>query len=298
MNFKLSGSIPALITPFRNGRLDIPALKKVIRRAVDGGSSGLVSCGSTGEAATLSDQEYQRVIRETVREARGKVPVIAGIGTNSTAKAVRLAREARGLGADALLVLTPYYNKPTQDGLFLHFKAVAHVVRIPIVAYNVPGRTGVNLLPATLARIARACGNVVAVKEASGSLDQASEILRLVPEGFTVLSGDDSLTLPMMALGAKGVISVLANICPRETALLCDAHLRGDAAHARKMHLRLFPLMRALFLETNPIPVKAAAAKLGLCKNELRLPLTPMPPENAKRLFAELEKLRTSGGRS
>jgi 4-hydroxy-tetrahydrodipicolinate synthase len=216
--------------------------------------------------------------------------VIAGIGTNATWKALEMAREAETLGADALLLLAPYYNKPTQEGLFSHFCAVARATRLPVVVYNIPGRTAVNILPKTLARMAQACPNIVAVKEASGSLDQVSEILTLVPKSFSVLSGDDSLTLPMMSAGAKGVVSVVANVAPKATAELCAAVLSGKLAQARKIHLKLFPLIKALFIETNPIPVKAALELMGLCRGDLRLPLTRLEARNKPLLRAELRR--------
>jgi 4-hydroxy-tetrahydrodipicolinate synthase len=296
---KFNGAFTALLTPFRNGAFDEEAFRRLARRQVRSGVSGLVPCGSTGEAATLSASEKERAVRISIEEA-GKVPVIAGIGTNDTAKTVESAREAERWGAAALLVLAPYYNKPTQGGLYLHFKAVADEVSLPVIVYNIPGRTGVNISPSTLARLASDCGNVLAVKEASGSLDQASEILSLLPRGFSVLSGDDSLTLPMMSLGATGAISVVSNLLPKEARELCRAASKGDWARARKIHLRLFPLVKALFLETNPIPVKAAAHAMGLCENELRMPLTPMSPEAWQKLHKELERLGMLGlsGRS
>ena len=287
---KLEGSIPALITPFDGGALDEASLRRLVRFLLRGSSSGIVPCGSTGEAATLSHVEYRRVIQIAVEEAAGEKPVIAGVGTNATAKAIEMAREAASLGADALLVLAPYYNKPTQEGLFQHFRAVARSVALPIVVYNIPGRTAVNIQPKTLARIALACRNVVAVKEASGSLDQVSEILCVCPKGFTVLSGDDSLTIPMMSVGARGVISVVANILPKDTASMCAAFLAGDMTTARRIHLKMFPLIKSLFVETNPIPIKAAASLLGLCRTELRLPLTAISPEARKSLVSALGK--------
>lgn len=285
------GCFTALVTPFKDGGLDEAALRKVVRFQLRGGVSGLVACGSTGEAATLSMEESERVVRVTVSEAAGRVPVVAGVGSNDTAKAVKMAKEAERWGADALLVLVPYYNKPTQEGMFQHFKAVAQATGLPIIAYNIPGRTGVNMLPKTLLRIAAELPSVRAVKEAAGSLDQVSEILCSAPKGFTVLSGDDSLTLPMMAVGAKGVVSVVSNILPRETQKLCDLALRGDYKAAAKVHLKLFPFIKALFVETNPIPVKAAACKLGLCSGELRLPLTAISPEARKTLEKALAKV-------
>ncbi len=287
---KFQGCYTALVTPFKDGALDEAALRKVVGFQLRGGVAGLVACGSTGEAATLSMEEAERVVRITVEEAGGRVPVVAGVGTNDTAKAVKLAKEAERWGADALLVLVPYYNKPTQEGMFQHFKAVARATGLPIIAYNIPGRTGVNMFPRTLLRIAAQLPSVRAVKEAAGSLDQVSEILALCPKGFTVLSGDDSLTLPMMSVGAKGVVSVVSNILPRETQRLCDLALRGDYKAAAKLHLKLFPFIKALFVETNPIPVKAAAHALGLCSEDLRLPLTTISPDARKTLLAALKK--------
>jgi 4-hydroxy-tetrahydrodipicolinate synthase len=288
---KLAGSLVALVTPFsKDGSLNERALRELIRYQLKNGTAGLVPCGSTGEAAVLSQEEYRRVLELTLEESEGLVPVIAGVGTNATWKALESAREAESMGADALLVLAPYYNKPTQEGLYRHFCEVAHATRLPVVVYNIPGRTAVNIAPKTLARIAKACGNVVAVKEASGSLDQVSEILTLSPD-LVVLSGDDSLTLPMMSVGARGVISVVANAAPKASADLCRLALDGDFAKARKTHLKLFPLIKALFIETNPIPVKAALEMMGLPAGEPRLPLTPLSAEHRALLRGELKKL-------
>lgn len=276
---KFEGAYTALVTPFRrDGGLDEFAYRRLIRSQLKAGIRGLVPCGSTGEAATLTHEEYRRAIEIACAESRGDVPVIAGIGTNATWKAVESAREAESLGADALLVLAPYYNKPTQDGIFEHFRAVARESRLPIVAYNIPSRTGVNIAPMTMSRIAKSLPTVVAVKEAAGSLDQVSEILQLTSslKGFTVLSGDDSLTVPMMSIGARGVVSVVSNIVPKETLALCDAALKGDYKKAAALHLKLFPLVKAMFVETNPIPVKAALGLMGVCRPEPRLPLTPL----------------------
>jgi 4-hydroxy-tetrahydrodipicolinate synthase len=287
---KLHGSITALITPFKNGALDEKALRKLIRRQIKAGTDGLVPCGSTGEAATLSPEEYRRVVEITVQEAKGKIPVIPGTGTNSTAKTVAQIKEVSHWGVDALLVLVPYYNKPTQEGIFLHFQAAARATKLPIVVYNIPGRTGINLAPATLARLAKACPNIRHTKEAAGSLDQVSEIISLCGPDFTVLSGDDSLTLPMMAVGAKGGISVLSNILPAQNAKMCAAANRGDFKTARKIHQALFPVAKSLFIESNPIPVKAAAEMLGLCSGAPRLPLTPITPPSRAHLRKTLQK--------
>lgn len=278
---RFAGSYVALVTPFtKSGGLDEAALRRLVRSHLRAGTAGLVPCGSTGEAATLTHEEYRRVVGLTLEESRGLLPVVAGVGTNATAKVVEMAREAESLGADALLVVSPYYNKPTQEGLYQHFRAVARNTRLPVIVYNIPGRTGVNVLPKTLLRLAADCPNVVAVKEASGDIDQVSEIVARAPKGFSVLSGDDSLTVPMMAVGAAGVISVVANVVPRQTAAMCAAAQAGDFKKARGLHLKLFALVKTLFLETNPIPVKAALEMMGLCGGNLRLPLTPLSSEN------------------
>lgn len=287
---KWEGCYTALATPFaKDGRLDEAALRRLLAAQLAGGVSGLVPCGSTGEAATLTHEEYRRVIEICLEETQGRIPVIAGVGTNATWKALEMAREAQSLGADAVLLLSPYYNKPTQEGLYQHFCAVARGCELPVIVYNIPGRTAVNILPKTMARIAKSCSNVVAVKEAAGSLDQLTEILTLIPPPFVALSGDDSLTLPMMAAGARGVVSVLSNIAPKETAALCRHYIKGETAKAQKMHLKMFPLIKALFVETNPIPVKAALGLMGACRPEPRLPLTPLSKESLSVLRRELK---------
>lgn len=274
---KLQGCYTALVTPFqKDGRLDEAAFRRLVRLQLKGGVAGLVPCGSTGEAATLTHEESRRLVELTLEESQGSVPVIAGVGTNATWKALELAREAETLGADAVLLLAPYYNKPTQKGLYAHFSAVAKSTRLPVILYNIPGRTAVNVAPDTIAQLACDCPNLVAVKEAAGSLDQVSEILVKAPAGFTVLSGDDSLTLPMMSVGARGAISVVSNIAPRQASALCSEFLAGDVKSARNLHLKLFPLIKALFVETNPIPVKAALELMDVCRAEPRLPLTPL----------------------
>jgi len=281
-----------LVTPFKGGRFDEEAFRRLVGRQVQEGTDGLVPCGTTGEAPTLAPEEHAAVVRAAVAEARGRVPVVAGVGTNSTLKTVHQVQEIDRLRPDAFLVTVPYYNRPTQEGLLLHFRAVAAATRKPIVVYNIPGRTGVNLLPATLARLTKQCRNVVALKEAAGSLDQVSEILNAVPASFSVLSGDDSLTLPMMAVGAKGVISVVANLLPRETARLCALALRDEYARAARIHRRLLGLIKALFVETNPIPVKTALSMMGFCSPELRLPLCAMSEKNRDVLRAQMKKFR------
>lgn len=280
-----SGSIVALVTPFKkNLDIDFDAYGRLIDWHIEQGTHGIVPCGCTGEAATLSHDEQKQCIRFAVERVAGRVPVIAGTGSNNTKEAVNLTRFAKEAGADAALLITPYYNKPTPPGQIAHYTAVANAADIPNVLYNVPGRTGTNMLPQTVADLYK-IQNVVAVKEAAGSLDQVSQILSLC--GITVLSGDDSLTLPMMALGATGVISVAANVAPAKTAEMCNKFAQGDLEAARKIHFELLPLFKGMFLETNPMPVKAALAHMGMIENALRLPLTPMLPEK----FAQLEPL-------
>jgi 4-hydroxy-tetrahydrodipicolinate synthase len=286
-----SGALSALITPFRDGEVDEKAYRELIEWQIQAGVDGIVPCGSTGESATLSHEEHDRVIAIAVNQARRRVPVVAGTGSNATAEAIRLTAHAREVGADGVLMISPYYNKPTQEGIYQHYKAVAATVDIPIVVYNIPGRTGSNIAPETFARLAE-IKQIVAVKEASGVMDQTSDILRLCSDRLAILSGDDSLTLPIMALGGKGVIATISNVMPREIHELAAAALTGDFAHAREMHYRMLPLMRALFLETNPIPVKQACAFMGRCQNEVRLPLVPMTAGPAERLRGVMKELR------
>lgn len=278
-----TGSIVAIVTPFKNGRVDERALGDLIEFQIANGTDGIVPCGTTGESATLSHEEHERVISFTIEAVRHRVPVIAGTGSNSTDEAIALTRHARKAGADGALLITPYYNKPTQEGLYRHYKAVAEAVDLPLVLYNIPGRTSVNLLPATVARLA-SIRNIVAIKEGSGSVQQASEIIQACGDRITVLSGDDALTLPMMAVGAKGVITVTANIAPADMAAMVDAATAGRFAEARALHYKMYPLFTALFYETNPIPVKEALAMMGKIEAELRLPLCPMSSENREKL--------------
>ncbi|OGR67359.1 MAG: 4-hydroxy-tetrahydrodipicolinate synthase [Elusimicrobia bacterium GWC2_61_19] len=273
---KLKGTFTAIVTPFKNGKVDFEALAKIVRFQVENGVDGLVPCGSTGEAATLSAEEYLEVIKTVAAGAKGKAAVVPGVGTNSTDKSVEMVKKVSGLGVDGLLAIVPYYNKPTQEGMTAHFSELAKATRLPIVLYNIPGRTGVNMLPATVLRLRKKFQHIVGIKEASGNLDQASEIINGADGDFSVMSGDDSLTLPMMAVGARGVISVVANVAPARTARLCELFLKGDAAGAAAVHHELFPLIKGLFVETNPIPVKYAVSLLGLCRPEPRLPLTPL----------------------
>jgi len=287
---KLKGVFTAIVTPFKSGKPDLDALRKIVKFQIEGGVSALVPCGSTGEAATLSPEEYLAVIKTAVSAAKGRVPVVPGVGTNSTEKSVEMVKKVSALGVDGLLAIVPYYNKPTQDGMTAHFSELAKATRLPVILYNIPGRTGVNMLPATALGLRAKFSNIVGIKEASGSLDQVSEIINGADKDFAVMSGDDSLTLPMMAVGAKGVISVAANVAPKETARMCELFLDGDIAGAAELHHRLFPLVKALFCETNPIPVKYAASLLGLCSPEPRLPLLPLSQARRAAMKAEMIK--------
>ncbi|MCL4151341.1 UNVERIFIED_CONTAM: hypothetical protein GTU68_061852 [Idotea baltica] len=269
-----AGLSVAIVTPFKDGKLDVDRLKQQIEFQIESGTNCLVPVGTTGESPTLSHPEHERVISETIRIADGRVKVMAGTGSNSTAEAISLTQWAANEGADATLQVAPYYNKPTQEGLFQHYKAVSESVSIPICVYNIPGRTGKNIEPETIARMAE-CKNIVMVKEATGSLDQASQVLSLTD--LTVLSGDDSLTLPLMSIGGEGVVSVVGNLVPKDMIALVNAFASGDIAKAQEWHHKLFPLCRDLLsLATNPIPVKTAMAELGRDNGELRLPMTPL----------------------
>jgi 4-hydroxy-tetrahydrodipicolinate synthase len=283
------GLFTAVVTPFRDDAVDETALRELVERQIAAGVDGIVPCGSTGEAATLSYAEHRRVIEICIEAVAGRVQVLAGTGSNSTREAIELTRHARDAGADGALLVSPYYNKPTQDGVVAHYAAVARDTRLPLVAYNIPGRTGSKLLPATIARLAE-IEHVVGIKESSGDLDQISRVVATCPEGFCVLSGDDVLTLPVIAVGGRGVISATANVAPRQMVELVRAARAGELARARRLHLRLLPLFDALFCETNPIPVKAALALLGLAEDEIRLPLTPLTAPNRERLRATLKE--------
>lgn len=284
MRRSFQGSIVALVTPFRDGRVDEAKLRELVEFHVQNGTDGIVACGTTGEDPVLSHEEHERVVEIVVEAARGRVAVIAGTGSNSTAKTIELTLHAKKAGADAALVVSPYYNRPTQQGLYEHFRAVAEATDLPILVYNIQGRTAVNVETDTLARLARDCRNVVGVKEASGSLDQMTQVILACGPEFTVLSGDDNLTLPLMAVGGRGVISVIANIVPKETAEMTHAALDADWKRARELHLKLFPLCKAMFIETNPIPVKEAMAMMGMIQPEFRLPLCRMAEANRERL--------------
>ncbi len=285
-----NGALSAMVTPFRDGVVDEPALRELIEWQIQEGIDGIFPCGSTGESATLTHAEHEQIIKLAVQQARRRVPVLAGTGSNSTAEAIRLTVFAREAGADGAVLISPYYNKPTQEGIFKHYKMIAASADLPLIVYNIPARTGSKILPETFARLCE-IKNIVGIKESSGSMDQISDIRRLCGDRLTILSGDDSLTVPIMALGGKGAISVISNVMPRETHELVAAALEGDFARAREIHFRLLPLMRALFLETNPIPMKQALAFRGKCTAELRMPLTPISPAAAERLRAAMKEL-------
>jgi len=282
------GSIVALVTPFRGGKVDEPTLRKLVDMHVARGTDGIVPCGTTGESPTLSHDEHKRVVEIVIEAAAGRLHVIAGTGSNATSEAIDLTAHAKKAGSTGALVVNPYYNKPTQEGLYRHFRAVADAVDLPIIVYNIAGRTAVNIETDTLVRIVKDCPNIVGVKEASGSLDQMTQVILACGPDFSVLSGDDNLTLPLMSVGGRGVISVIANIVPRETAEMTHAALAGDWKLARELHLKLFPLSRAAFMETNPIPVKEAMGMMGMLEPEFRLPMCPMGAANRERLRAIL----------
>jgi len=286
-----TGSLVAIVTPFRKGKVDERAFGDLIEWQIANGTNGIVPCGTTGESATLTHEEHHRVVKLAVEAARKRVPVVAGSGSNSTDEAISLTRHAKESGADGALLITPYYNKPTQEGLYRHYKAVAEAVDLPQVLYNIPGRTGVNMLPSTVARLA-AMKNIVGVKEGSGSVQQASEIVQTCGERITVLAGDDALTLPMMAVGGKGVITVTANIMPKDMAELVASFQAGRLEEARRIHFKLSPLFAALFYETNPIPVKEALGMMGKIDPELRLPLCAMGTDNRNQLARVMKELR------
>jgi len=284
------GILTALVTPFRKGVVDEDALRALVERQIEAGVAGVVPCGSTGESATLSHEEHRRVVEIVVEAVAGRVAVVAGTGSNSTREAVELTAHARDAGADGALLLSPYYNKPTQEGIYRHYATVAAETRFPLIVYNIPGRTASNIQPATLGRLGRT-EHVVGVKEASGDLDQIAHVVAQCPPEFAVLSGDDSLTLPLLAVGGKGCISTSANVTPALMRDLVDTWNGGDAAGARRIHYQLLPLFDALFCETNPIPLKAALELMGLIDGEIRLPLTPLTEANRERLQVVLKDL-------
>jgi 4-hydroxy-tetrahydrodipicolinate synthase len=286
-----TGTGTALVTPFRtDGSLDEPALRSLVKRQIDAGINFLVPCGTTGESPTLTHAEHLRVVELTLEVAKGRVPVLAGAGGYNTAEVISLANELQKLGADGILSVTPYYNKPTQEGLFQHFRAIASAVNLPIILYSVQGRTGVNIDPSTVLRLSQ-IPNIVGIKEASGNVSQMGAILNLVPKDFLVLSGDDSLTLPLISLGGHGLISVASNEIPAEMTRLVQSALSGDFSEARRLHFQYLSLMDINFVESNPIPVKAALAEMGLLQPVWRLPLVSPKPENLARIRTVLESL-------
>lgn len=281
MAIELKGSMVAIVTPFKDGEVDWDAFGRLVDFQIDSGTQGIVPCGTTGESPTLSHAEHDKVVEFVVDRVAGRIPVIAGAGSNSTTEATRLTQHAKDAGADACLIVNPYYNKPTQQGMYEHIAKLGEV-GLPIVLYNIPGRTSVTLLPETITRMYDEIDAVVAVKDAVGDLDMTSAVASM--SDITILSGDDSLTLPMCAVGASGVVSVLANIVPAAVRSLCDAIADDDIAAARKKHLELYPLFKAMFVETNPIPIKAALAMAGMIQNELRLPMIPLSEQHRSRL--------------
>lgn len=285
-----SGAMTALVTPFKNNRLDEDAYRALIEWQIGEGIHGLVPCGTTGESATLSHDEHKRVIEICIDQARGRVPVLAGSGSNNTEEALSLTLFAQEAGADGALLITPYYNKPTQEGLYRHFSAIARAVKIPLVPYNVPGRTGCNMLAPVLSRLAREFSNIVGVKEATGDMRQGSEVMEQCPPVFSVLSGDDLTAFPLLALGARGLISVTSNIAPGRVAAMYNSFANGQMDVARDWHYKLFPLNRAMFMVSNPIPVKTALAMMGKMEKEMRLPLYPMTQEQEEELAQVLRE--------
>jgi len=284
-----SGTFTALVTPFRNGEVDVEALEGMVEFQIQHGVSGLVPCGTTGETPAMSEAEDRVVVETVMRVTNGRVPIIAGTGSNSTDMAIKYTKMAQEVGADGSLQVAPYYNKPTQEGLYRHFAAIAESTDLPLVLYNIPGRTGVTISAETMARLAE-IPNIVGVKDSTLSMNMISDVISLCGEEFDVLSGDDPMTLPLIALGGRGVISVASNVAPGAVCDMVRALLEGDWERGRELHYELLPLFRALFVETNPIPVKTAASLLGLCSDEMRLPLVPMEGENLRLLQETLDR--------
>jgi 4-hydroxy-tetrahydrodipicolinate synthase len=285
------GAMVAIVTPFKNDQVDERALRELIEFQIANGTDGIVPCGTTGESATLTHEEHDRVIEITINAVKKRVPVIAGTGSNNTAEALRLTKHAYEAGADGALIVCPYYNRPTQEGLYQHFKTIAESVPIPIILYNIPGRTGVNLMPEMVAKLAK-IKNIVGIKEASGSIKQMSDVINLCGNNFSVLSGDDLFTLPLLAIGGTGIISVISNVTPADMAGLVDAFTAGDMIRAKALHHKMSALIDALFIEVNPIPVKAALALMGKIEYEYRLPLCKMAEAN----FEKLKKVMVNYG--
>jgi 4-hydroxy-tetrahydrodipicolinate synthase len=289
---EFSGTYTALVTPFRDGKVDANALTRLIDEQVAAKVDGLVPVGTTGESPTLSFEEHIRVIELTVQAAKKKVKVIAGTGSNSTKEAVYLTQEAEKAGADAALLVAPYYNKPSQAGLIAHFTEIAEATDLPLILYSIPGRCGIEIAVDTVATLAKQHSNIVGIKEAGGTVDRVSQLRQALPETFTILSGDDSLTVPFMSVGAVGVISVASNLIPAEVASLVNTFRSGNCPEAEKIHRRLYPLFRDLFIESNPVPIKAALARKGWMTDEVRLPLVRMQPQNWSRLERVLTELK------
>ena len=287
MKTTFPGALTALITPFQDGAIDRASLERIVDDQIANGINGLVPCGSTGESATLTHDEHLEVIKLVVERARGRVPVIAGTGSNSTAEAIRLTRGAKDAGADAALLISPYYNRPTQEGIYRHYRAIAEATRFPLIAYNIPGRTASKIEATTLERLAE-LPEIIGLKEATGSLDECQEVIRRCGDALPVYAGDDALTLPVLAVGGVGVISVVSNIAPKAWVETVEAARRNDWADARRRSYALLPLLRTLFLETNPIPIKAAMALRGFCGDEVRLPLLPMSEAPRQQLRAAM----------
>jgi 4-hydroxy-tetrahydrodipicolinate synthase len=285
-----SGTFTALVTPFRNGEVDVEALEGMVEFQIQHGVSGLVPCGTTGETPAMSEAEDRLVVETTVRVANGRVPIVAGTGSNSTDMAIKYTRMAQEVGADGSLQVAPYYNKPTQEGLFRHFAAIAESTDLPLVLYNIPGRTGVTIAAETMARLVEEIPNIVGVKDSTLSMNMIADIRALCGEQFSILSGDDPMTLPLIALGGQGVISVASNVAPGAVSEMVGVLLSGDYDRGRELHYELLPLFRALFVETNPIPVKTAASLLGLCSDEMRLPMVPLSGENLRTLERVMEE--------
>ncbi len=289
------GTYTALVTPFRDGELDLTALEELIEGQIADGVSGVVAVGTTGESPTLSEDEREQVIRIATEMAKDRCQVLAGTGSNSTRHAIAATQAAEKIGVDGALVVAPYYNKPSQEGLFRHFQAIAQATTLPLMLYNIPGRCGVDIGPETVERLAMDCANIVAIKEASGSVDRVSQLRARLPEAFTILSGDDSLTLPFLAVGAVGVVSVASNLFPTEVCSMVQAFRAGDTKSARDMHLKMLPIFRDLFIEPNPVPVKTALAWRGAMSAECRLPLCEMTEANQARLRKTLEEFAANG---
>lgn len=286
------GAGVAIITPFTaEGAVDYPAFERIIEAQIAGGTDAIIVCGTTGEASTLSHEEHLDCVRFCIKQVNGRVPVVAGTGSNCTETAIYLSTEAEKAGADGVLLVSPYYNKATQNGLFAHFSAIAKSINIPVILYNIPGRTGVNIQPATIMRLAEANENIVAVKEATGDISQVATLMSMAKGRLDVYSGNDDQIVPLLSLGGSGVISVLSNIAPGYTHDICAKYFEGDVQESARLQLEAIPLIKALFCEVNPIPVKAAMNMLGYCENYLRAPMTPMEPEHAAVLKAEMEKM-------